>query len=226
MNSASPETLSPKARLRLLKAQYSTLVSKYGDKHPDVVRLRRQIDAMSGSASGGEPAANLDDLEAQLQIASQKYGDAHPDVVRLKRQIKAVKAGLAGNQPAVEAPDNPVYVQTQAQLSAANAEVGMAQAQIAALQGKMADVEARIIKSPEVERAYVRPEAGLRCRGREVFRPSAAREPGGTGQESRDRADGRALVADRAAAASHVARLAEPAGDHFGGHLSLLCRAR
>ena len=68
VNSAAPETLSPKARLRLLKAQYSTLLSKYGDKHPDVVRMRRQIDAMSASGGdGGVPAAHLLSLEAQFR---------------------------------------------------------------------------------------------------------------------------------------------------------------
>jgi polysaccharide biosynthesis transport protein len=155
VNAAAPETLSPRARLKLLKAQYGALLSKYGEKHPDVVRMRRQIDAMSASTGGGGAGVSLDELEALLLAASQKYGDAHPEVVRLKRQIKAAKDAGAGSSASDNAPDNPVYIQTQGQLNAVNAEIGMTQSQIVAMQDKIAQVEARILKSPEVERGYV-----------------------------------------------------------------------
>jgi uncharacterized protein involved in exopolysaccharide biosynthesis len=154
VNSAAPETLSPRARLKLLKAQYSALVSKYGPKHPDVVRMRRQIEAMSDSGGGGS-FASVEELEAQLQAASQKYGDAHPEVVQLKRQIAAAKKSAGQSTTADDAPDNPLYVQTQGQLNATNAEIGMVQGQIVEMQQKIAEVEARILKSPEVERGYV-----------------------------------------------------------------------
>ena len=154
VNSAAPETLSPRARLKLLKAQYSTLLSKYGEKHPDVVRMRRQIDAIAASGGGGSSGVSVDELEAQLLAASQKYGEAHPEVVRLKRQITAAQGSASGNDSA-DAPDNPVYIQTQGQLNAVNAEIGMVQSQINAMQEKIAEIEARILKSPEVERGYV-----------------------------------------------------------------------
>lgn len=155
VNSAAPETLSPRARLKLLKAQYSTLLSKYGEKHPDVVRMRRQIDAMTASGAGGGSGVSVDELEAQLEAASQKYGEAHPEVVRLKRQIDAARQSASSNDFASDAPDNPIYIQTQGQLSAVNAEIGMVQSQITEMQAKIAEVEARILKSPEVERGYV-----------------------------------------------------------------------
>jgi polysaccharide biosynthesis transport protein len=155
VNSAAPETLSPRARLKLLKVQYSTLLSKYGDKHPDVVRIRRQIDAMTASGTGGGSGVSVDELKAQLEAANQKYGEAHPDVVRLKRQIDAASESASRNDFAADAPDNPIYIQTQGQLSAVNAEIGMVQSQITAMQAKIAEVEARILKSPEVERGYV-----------------------------------------------------------------------
>jgi uncharacterized protein involved in exopolysaccharide biosynthesis len=155
VNSAAPETLSPRARLKLLKAQYSTLLSKYGEKHPDVVRMRRQIEAMSGSGGDGGSSVSLAELEAQLQAASQKYGEAHPDVVRLKRQIAAAESSAGRSTPADDAPDNPVYIQTQGQLNAVNGEISTIQSQVVDMQNKIAEVEARILKSPEVERGYV-----------------------------------------------------------------------
>jgi polysaccharide biosynthesis transport protein len=155
VNSATPETLSPRARLKLLKAQYSTLLSKYGEKHPDVVRMRRQIEAISASTGGGNAAVSVEELEAQLLEASQKYGEAHPEVVRLNRQIKAARASANRSDSSPDAPDNPIYIQTQGQLNAVAAEIGMLQSQITALQQKTSEVEARILKSPEVERGYV-----------------------------------------------------------------------
>ena len=155
VNSAAPETLSPRARLKLLKAQYSTLLSKYGEKHPDVVRMRRQMEAISASEAGGSSGVSVDELEAQLLAASQKYGEAHPEVVRLKRQITAAMESAGRGVPSDNAPDNPLYIQTQGQLNAVNAEISMVQAQVNAMQEKIAEVEARILQSPEVERGYV-----------------------------------------------------------------------
>jgi succinoglycan biosynthesis transport protein ExoP len=155
VNSAAPETLSPRARLKLLKAQYSALLSKYGEKHPDVVRMRRQMEAISASEGGGGSGVSVDELEALLLAASQKYGEAHPEVVRLKRQITAARESASRSMPSDDAPDNPLYIQTQGQLNAVNAEIGMVQAQINAMQEKITEVEGRILQSPEVERGYV-----------------------------------------------------------------------
>lgn len=154
VGAGAPETLSPKARLRLLTAQYTTLLAKYGEKHPDVVRARRQIEAMSGGGAASQSAADIDQLEAQLVGVSQKYGDKHPDVIRLKREITAAQSANSVSV-ADDAPDNPVYVQTQGQLNAVNADLSMVQAQVSGLQAKMDEVEARIAKTPEVERTYV-----------------------------------------------------------------------
>ena len=155
VNSATPETLSPRARLRLLKSQYSAMSGKYGARHPDVLNLKRQIESLGGSVGDAQTAVNLEELETQLAIAQEKYGKAHPEVQRLQREIDAAKKGSAGAPLPVEAPDNPVYVQTAGQINALNAELGAAQAQVVALQQKIADVEARVLKTPEVERAYV-----------------------------------------------------------------------
>jgi uncharacterized protein involved in exopolysaccharide biosynthesis len=155
-SSVSPEALSPKTRLRLLKAQYSAMIAKYGDRHPDVVNLRRQIEAIGGAANDGPAAVKLEDLQGQLDAVSQKYGPAHPEVVRLKRELEAArKANASAGGANADMPDNPIYVQTLGQLAAADAEVKAAQAQVSKLQEKMKATEARIVGTPEVERAYV-----------------------------------------------------------------------
>lgn len=156
INTNNPETLNPRARLRLLKSQYSTMSAKYGAQHPDVITLRRQIEALDGTVDGGQSGVDVMALKATLEAAQVKYGDSHPEIIRLKREIKTAEAMTTkSTAAAVEAPDNPIYIQTLAQLSALNAETAMGHAQVAALQDKLAEVEARIVRSPEVEREYL-----------------------------------------------------------------------
>lgn len=158
VNASNPEVLAPRARLRLLKSQYSALSAKYGTRHPDVINLQRQIEALGGEVDAPQTTAELDLLKATLAAAQQKYGDAHPEIVRLKREIKAAQKAITKTKKtaaAADAPDNPLYVQTQGQLSALDAEMSMNLAQISALQKKINEVEARVLRGPEVERGYL-----------------------------------------------------------------------
>lgn len=156
INTNNPETLNPRARLRLLKSQYGTMSAKYGAQHPDVIALRRQIEALDGMADSGPSGADVMALKASLEAAQVKYGASHPEIIRLKREIKTAEAMVKkAAAPAAETPDNPIYIQTLAQLSALNAETGMSHAQVTALQEKLTEIEARVLRSPEVEREYL-----------------------------------------------------------------------
>lgn len=156
VNSNAPETLSPRAALRLLKSQYAAMNAKYGPRHPDVLNLKRQIEGLGGTVDGGRSVADIAQLESRLATAKEKYGASHPEVVGLERELKAARNAVstAPADPGAGAPDNPVYVQTAGQLNALGAESSMIQGQMAGLQDKIAAVEERIRKSPEVERAY------------------------------------------------------------------------
>lgn len=155
LNATNPETLAPRARLRLLKSQYSTMSAKYGANHPDVINLRRQIEAMNGSVDTALSSDSIDALKAELEAAHQKYGASHPEILRLKREIETAEQTPVASQEPVDVPDNPLYIQTQGQLAALDAEIGTSQSQIAALQEKINEIESRILKTPEVERGYL-----------------------------------------------------------------------
>src|SRR5262249_20142071 len=125
----SQQVLTGDDQLRALQAQYATLSAKYGENHPDVVNLRRQIEALGSTGTGNGDRAALTDqlakLQSDLAAAKQKYGDAHPDVKRLTREIDDTKKAIAATHKSSFArnANNPVYIQTQAQLSAVNADL-------------------------------------------------------------------------------------------------------
>lgn len=152
-------SLDPATQLLALQAKYTEMSAKYGANHPDVVNLKRQINALkAGGASVGSDAANAEvaKLEADLAAAQQKYGKSHPDVKRLQKQLAAAKAELSGPaQPTVRAARNPAYVQIQAQLASIRAEMDGAKSEANALQEKIKNLEQRVFQSPEVERDYL-----------------------------------------------------------------------
>ena len=157
-------SLSPVEQLALLQAKRLELSARYGAKHPDVVALDRQIDAMKGeSVSGGMNASVLKqqvaDLQAALQAARQKYGAKHPDALRLERELRAAQDQLARTPVMVpdvpQSASNPDYVQLQVELASINGELEAAIAQQQATEAKKVKIEERVLRGPAVERDYV-----------------------------------------------------------------------
>jgi uncharacterized protein involved in exopolysaccharide biosynthesis len=156
--------LSPAERLRALQTQFISLQGIYGPKHPDVVKLSREIEALKlETGARTEPAElmrQLDALQTDLAVAREKYAATHPDVIRLQRLIAATQAALsvAANAPSIALPaakpDNPTYIQLQAQLDAIASDRRALAGQFVALEAKLKDLEQRILAAPQIERAY------------------------------------------------------------------------
>ncbi len=152
-------------QLKIRRTEYLTLLAKYSPEHPDVVRLRKEIEALeaeAGRESGrAEIEARLEGLRAELAAARKKYSAAHPDVRRLQRTIAALERQLErAPQPAPaapakeEEPNNPLWIQLKAQLESANAEYASLKARETELRAKLADYEKRLTRTPQVEREY------------------------------------------------------------------------
>jgi uncharacterized protein involved in exopolysaccharide biosynthesis len=156
--------LSPAERLRALQTQFVSLQGIYGPKHPDVMKVAREIEALQLEAGAQTDPAELqlrvEALQTELTVARERYAEGHPDVVRLQRQLAATQAALAtaGSappKPAAAKPDNPTYIQLQAQLDAVNSDRRALTAQQASLEGKLKSLEQRILDAPQIEREYL-----------------------------------------------------------------------
>ena len=154
---------TPQAQLMDLELQFSDLSGRYGAKHPDVVRLQRQIEVMKRQIGGVDTRAldqaKYSTLQAQLTEALQRYGEKHPDVQRLRRQLDEMTAQMnAAPAPSITppqgAPDNPMYLQLQNQLADADSQLRGINERAAALETNIAGLQKRILQTPTVEAEY------------------------------------------------------------------------
>jgi uncharacterized protein involved in exopolysaccharide biosynthesis len=164
---SSGQVMSPTERLDALRTEYITLASRYSPDHPDVTRVKREIQALekeTGDYGTSEDLhVQLDALQKELDMAEQVYTHEHPDVKSLKRQIAALEEELrnpsgssARREEAPVNPDNPAYVNLQTQIAAANSEIRSLKSRRAQLAEKIADHEQRLQATPQVEREFRR----------------------------------------------------------------------
>lgn len=154
---------TPQAQLMALELQYSDLSARYGLKHPDVVRLQRQIEMMKRQMgvvdNVGLDQAKLATLQSQLAEARQRYGEKHPDVLRLRRQIDELKAHMVEPQPEPLTapqgpPDNPLYIQIRSQLADVESQIRGISERSTALEANVSVLQERILQTPGIEAEY------------------------------------------------------------------------
>src|SRR6185369_137586 len=160
---ANGRPATPQAQLMDLELQYSDLSARYGSKHPDVVRIKRQIEVLKkqlgGAGNVGLDQAKYSTLQSQLSDALQRYGEKHPDVQRLRRQLDELKAQMAaapsqGFTAPQGPPDNPMYMQLQNQLADADSQIRGINDRSTALEANVEELQKRILQTPTVEAEY------------------------------------------------------------------------
>ena len=161
--SADASTLSPDAQLALLQGKLATMRARYGDKHPDVLSLDRQIAALKSTGATARPdnavlAAQIETMATELEAAKRQYGVKHPDVATLERQLRAMTAQLAATPATVSstsAVTNPAYADIQIQLAGIEVEINLTEDELAGAEEKRNTIEQHILKGPIVEREYI-----------------------------------------------------------------------
>ncbi|MCI0516285.1 MAG: Wzz/FepE/Etk N-terminal domain-containing protein [Woeseiaceae bacterium] len=151
---------SPGGRLRMAQTEYLSATSKYSPDHPDVVRARREVEALkkeAGIQDGRDTIeAEYKMTRAQLDAARDKYAEDHPDVVRLKNSLAKLESKLKA-APASDSvrfaikPDNPAYIALLTQLDTVNLNLKAAKEQRARAKEKASDYERRVVQTPKVE---------------------------------------------------------------------------
>ena len=147
-------------RLDILQREYITLTSKYGPRHPDLIRLRKEIALLTGGNFDTELQAIEERLYAfRLELAplKERYAADHPDVVTKERQIRELeqrRERLLKDSTKNLKPTNPIFIQKQGQLTATRNELATAERQLAALIERRQEYEQRLMRSPIVERDY------------------------------------------------------------------------
>ncbi|HFD80808.1 MAG TPA: lipopolysaccharide biosynthesis protein, partial [Gammaproteobacteria bacterium] len=158
-------SVDPKTRLQALRTEYLRLIARYSEDHPDVIRTRREIEALEAETGSVDTAAErmkqLEALKSELASLRKKYSPQHPDVIKLQRQIDSLQNAPIQESPgelasaASDNPDNPAYISLQSQVEAANAEIRSLRKKKEELRARLRDYETRLIQTPQVEREYL-----------------------------------------------------------------------
>jgi len=166
MRSATGESiLDPASRLKALQSEYASLSAKYSDKHPDIVKIQREISGLKAQTGQGantqEQAIALTKKRSEYASAKEKYSATHPDVVQLKSEVAALEKSIKENPVQAEfevlklQPDNPAYISIQTQLKTVESEIKSNVAHKKRLDEKLFELEERISKSPQVEKEFM-----------------------------------------------------------------------
>lgn len=151
---------SPAARLRELQTKYLAASAIYAPDHPDVVRLKRELESLKKEVGVIDDQSALQDeykkVRTELDAAKQKYAPDHPDVVRLQAKLATLQQKLrkttASSKLGVTLkPDNPAYIALQTQLDTIELSLKAAEQRRGDLKQKLAEYESRIVQTPRVE---------------------------------------------------------------------------
>ena len=171
---------SPADRLKYVRSEYARVLALYSPDHPDVKRLKREMEGLEAGAAIDASTARdevnddrrqLEDARTQLASARQRYSPDHPDVVRLERLVASLEArvsaepgpppaasGASPDDPAGKLPnpaaDNPPYIQIQAQREAAVNQIRALRKKRDELEAALTGLEGHLARTPMVERDY------------------------------------------------------------------------
>ena len=151
---------APEDQLKALQTQLAMLEGRYSPDHPDVLRTKRDIEAVKAQLGTnidlGDSAAVLANARTELAKAREKYGPDHPEVKSLERQVAALEAKPATSHSDAQLgslkADNPVYIQIRAQRETMESQERSLVSKQAELRARRDEVERKALRSSEVEK--------------------------------------------------------------------------
>jgi succinoglycan biosynthesis transport protein ExoP len=158
------DVMSPVRRLQSLHLQHSSLSSQYSPDHPDILRLKREIEILEKETGFIDTTSGqLDQLNELRQVLSKlepAYSSEHPDIKTLKREIAALEENIQAEKPPSSTrmgnlqPTNPAYITLANQIETSKIRVRLLGVQKANLKEKLAKYEDRLLQMPRVEGEY------------------------------------------------------------------------
>ncbi len=154
---------NPNQRLKELNLQLIKLQSIYSEKHPDIKKIKREIKELESQVQNSDDSINkikrLKQKENELAGLTATHGPEHPDVKALRKEVYQLSADVdniitekAKMQVAQEKPDNPIYINFQAQIESINLEIKSLEKDKEEVYKEVSEYETRIGNVPLVEK--------------------------------------------------------------------------
>lgn len=157
---------SKEESLRLLQTKFAQLSSIYSPSHPDLLRIKREIKAMSAFAdltpSREAIADRLDASKNELKILKESYKENHPEITKkkteienLERQLSHAKSDIpANNARGSMHSSNPAYLALDVQLRNSRSELQSLIQKQDYLKTKLENTKNLLSMTPRVEVEY------------------------------------------------------------------------
>ncbi len=167
---------SSEQQLLQLKSEYSRLLGKYAENHPDIISLQRQINNLEKEV--GVSSSEQSDIEAEIELAKtalkaieQRYSSEHPDVKASKNKLTMLESRLSQVIASATKDDiqqspitttntkgkrvvNPIYLQIKSQVDSSQREIIRLRNREVEIKERLTDFEQRVYKTHQVQRAY------------------------------------------------------------------------
>ncbi len=162
-NATGNRVFDTRDRLKVLEAEYPSLLARYSENHPDVIKTKREIDSLKieigGNTNINKLNAELTNKKAELALILKQYSGKHPDVLKLQKQITTIQQAMVTAHETAEAntsltPDNPAYITLNAQLQSIQADMGSLGFTRKELNQKMENLRTSLRQAPLVEKEY------------------------------------------------------------------------
>jgi polysaccharide biosynthesis transport protein len=175
---------SPTQRLRRLRSVYTMLTASLSDKHPDVVRTRREISSLEKELgvegnNVGEMQSELATLQTDLASMEETLSPSHPDIVATKRAIENLQQEIKkqekngdGADSLTEDVQNPAYINIATQVETTKMDIQALRREQDALEKRLQDYQARLERAAKVESEYqelTRDYSNARTRYQEIL---------------------------------------------------------
>ncbi len=162
-------------RMRAEEARLKRLFEIQRDKRNELRRQLSKVDPYASSGNGQDGQINslipgartraeISRLEAQRASLLLRFTESHPDVSGINQQLAILRDKLKvelRDEANNRTPDgaaratNPVYVQIQLNLSAANLELAEIESQLKNAQASVEELDERLNSAPEIERRFI-----------------------------------------------------------------------
>ncbi|MHB8481552.1 MAG: GumC family protein [Nitrospiria bacterium] len=165
VSAAGEKILDSSERLKVLRAQYVSQSSYLSPKHPDLIKMKKEIEALEKETGekgvSGELYKKLAGEKAQLATLLDRYGKDHPDVIRSQKVTASLEKELSlsknrgSDSPLAVQPENPAYINVQTQLASTTHTLESLEAAREEMK-KRADTYAEKVKmTPMIEQGYL-----------------------------------------------------------------------
>ncbi len=151
-------------RLRALRAEYAGAMANLSADHPDIIKMKQEIEALEKETGGGadaeEAAKRLTEARAALTSDLDRLGKEHPDVLQARRKIAALEQEVhrlknAPKKSSALRPENPAYINLQAQLNSTTSSLDALRKTRADIKRRLQDYATRLERGPQIEPEYL-----------------------------------------------------------------------